>query len=84
MDATNDFLFARYEVRRADGSSFGPVSAWTLAEWRESQRVHDTDEIRRINGETDREWVLLRESEYFRRLPDEPLGWSAFDEGGGQ
>lgn len=81
MDATDDFLHARYEVRRADGSSFGPVSAWTLAEWRESQRVFDTDEIRRINGETDREWVLLRESEFLRRLPDEPLGWSEAEEG---
>ena len=76
MDATDDFLHARYEVRRADGSSFGPVSAWTLAEWRESRRVFDSDEIRRINGETDREWVVLRESEFLRRLPDEPLGWS--------
>ena len=81
MDATDDFLYARYEVRRADGSSFGPVSAWTLAEWRESRRVFDSDEIRRINGETDREWVLLRESEFLRRLPDEPLGWSEAEEG---
>lgn len=70
-----DFLHARYEVRRADGTSFGPVSAWTLAEWRESKRVFDTDEIRRINGETDREWVVLRDSAFLRRLPDEPLGW---------
>jgi hypothetical protein len=34
------------------------------------------DEIRRINGETDREWVALRDSEFLRRLPDEPLGWT--------
>lgn len=81
MDATDDFLHARYEVRRADGSSFGPVSAWTLAEWRESRRVFDTDEIRRINGESDRDWVLLCESEFLRRLPDEPLGWSEAEEG---
>jgi len=53
MDAATDFLHARYEVRRADGSEFGPVSAWTLAEWRENRRVFETDEIRRINGETD-------------------------------
>jgi hypothetical protein len=75
MDAESDFLHARYEVRRADGSEFGPVSAWTLAEWRESRRVFDTDEIRRINGETDREWVALRDSAFLRHLPDEPLGW---------
>jgi len=76
MDAVSDFLHARYEVRRADGSEFGPVSAWTLAEWRESRRIFDTDEIRRINGETDREWVALRDSEFLRNLPDEPLGWN--------
>jgi len=76
MDAATDFLHARYEVRRADGSEFGPVSAWTLAEWRENRRVFDTDEIRRINGETDREWVALRDSECLRRLPEEPLGWT--------
>lgn len=76
MDAATDFLHARYEVRRPDGSEFGPVSAWTLAEWRENRRVFDTDEIRRINGETDREWVALRDSEFLRRLPDEPLGWT--------
>jgi hypothetical protein len=81
MDASDDFLHARYEVRRADGSSFGPVSAWTLAEWRESKRVFDTDEIRRINGTTDQAWVLLRESEFLRQLPDEPLGWSEAEEG---
>ena len=75
MDAADDFLHARYEVRRADGSEFGPVSAWTLAEWRESKRVFDTDEIRRINGETDREWVMLSDSEFLRNLPDEPVGW---------
>ena len=46
MDAASDFLHARYEVRRADGSEFGPVSAWTLAEWRESRRVFDTDGAR--------------------------------------
>ena len=76
MDAESDFLHARYEVRRADGTEFGPVSAWTLAEWRERQRVFDTDEIRRTNGGSDREWVILRDSEFLRRLPDEPLGWS--------
>jgi hypothetical protein len=76
MDAESDFLHARYEVRRADGTQFGPVSAWTLAEWRESERVFDTDEIRRINGGSDRDWVILRDSEFLRRLPDEPLGWS--------
>ena len=75
MDAAADFLHARYEVRRADGTTFGPVSAWTLAEWRESKRVFDTDEIRRINGDTDREWVLLRDSVFLCNLPDEPLGW---------
>ena len=75
MDAASDFLHARYEVRRADGSEFGPVSAWTLAEWRESKRVFDTDEIRRINGETDREWVRLSDSEFLCNLPDEPVGW---------
>ena len=76
MDAESDFLHARYAVRRADGTEFGPVSAWTLAEWRESQRVFDTDEIRRTNGGSDREWVMLRDSEFLRSLPDEPLGWS--------
>ncbi len=76
MDATPDFLHARYEVRRADGSSFGPVSAWTLAEWRESKRIYDTDEIRRINGETDSEWVPLGDSYFLAHLPEGPLGWS--------
>jgi len=76
MNVSGDFLQARYEVRRADGSTFGPVSAWTLAEWREAGRVFDTDEIRRINGESDRAWVVLRDSEFLRRLPDEPLGWN--------
>jgi hypothetical protein len=75
MDAMPDFLHARYEVRRPDGTEFGPVSAWTLAEWRESKRVLDTDEIRRTNGETDREWVVLRDSAFLRNLPEEPLGW---------
>ena len=75
MDAEPDFLRARYEVRRADGTAFGPVSAWTLAEWRESNRVDDADEIRRVNGPPDAEWVTLRESEFFRNLPDDPLGW---------
>lgn len=75
MDAMSDFLQARYEVRQPDGTEFGPVSAWTLAEWRESKRVFDTDEIRRINGETDREWVVLRDSSFLRNLPEEPLGW---------
>lgn len=70
-----DFLQARYEVRRSDGTEFGPVSAWTLTEWRESKRVFDTDEIRRINGETDRDWVVLRDSSFLRNLPEEPLGW---------
>lgn len=76
MDPTSDFLHARYEVRRSDGSTFGPVSAWTLAEWRESKRVFDGDEIRRINGETDRDWVVLRDSAFLRNLPEGPLGWS--------
>lgn len=76
MDATPDFLHARYEVRRPDGSEFGPVSAWTLAEWREAGRVFDTDEIRRINGDTDREWVLLRDSHFLAHLPEGPIGWS--------
>ncbi len=76
MDASADFLQARYEVRRADGSEYGPISAWTLAEWRESQRVFDTDEIRRVNGESDRAWVVLRDSEFLRNLPDEPIGWT--------
>ena len=56
--------------------TFGPVSAWTLAEWRESKRVFDTDEIRRVNGETDSDWVVLHDSEFLRHLPDEPLGWT--------
>lgn len=71
-----DFLHARYEVRRTDGSTFGPVSAWTLAEWREAKRVFDTDEIRRINGEIDRDWVLLRDSAFLRHLPDGAIGWN--------
>ncbi len=75
MDTMSDFLQARYEVRRSDGTAFGPVSAWTLAEWRESKRIFDTDEIRRINGETDRHWVALRDSTFLRNLPEEPLGW---------
>jgi hypothetical protein len=75
MDAMSDFLQARYEVRRPDGTAFGPVSAWTLAEWRESKRIFDTDEIRRINGEADRHWVVLRDSTFLRNLPEEPLGW---------
>jgi hypothetical protein len=70
-----DFLRARYEVRRADGTTFGPVSAYTLAEWRESARVADSDEIRRVTPGADREWVVLRDSEFLRNLPDEPLGW---------
>jgi len=75
MDAMDDFLHARYEVRRSDGTLFGPVSAWTLAEWRETQRVAAGDEIRRINGQTDRDWVALRDSVFLRNLPDEPLTW---------
>lgn len=75
MDAGPEFLHARYEVRRADGTLYGPVSAWTLAEWRESRRVEDTDEIRRVNGPEDSEWVTLRESFFLRNLPDEPLDW---------
>ena len=75
MDEMADFLHARYEVRRADGTIFGPVSAWTLAEWREAKRVADTDEIRRVNGADDRDWVVLRDSHFLRHLPDEPLGW---------
>ena len=71
-----DFLRARYEVRRSDGTTYGPVSAYTLAEWRESKRVADADEIRRVNGETDVDWVVLRDSAFLRNLPDEPLGWS--------
>lgn len=71
----DDFLHARYEVRRSDGTLFGPVSAWTLAEWRETQRVAAGDEIRRINGQTDRDWVALRDSVFLRNLPDEPLTW---------
>lgn len=76
MDAETDFLRARYEVRRVDGATFGPVSAWTLAEWRESRRVEDTDEIRRVNGPPDAEWVVLRESKFFQNLPDDSLGWN--------
>lgn len=76
MDPNDDFLHARYEVRRPDGATFGPVSAWTLAEWRESRRVADTDEIRRVNGATDTEWVPLSDSHFLRTLPDEPLGWN--------
>jgi hypothetical protein len=75
MNATSDFLQARYEVRRPDGTEFGPVSAWTLAEWRESKRVFDTDEIRRTNGDSDREWIMLRDSAFLRNLPEEPLSW---------
>ena len=75
MDAGSDFLHARYEVRAADGTVFGPVSAWTLAEWRETKRVTDTDEIRRVNGSTDADWVSLRDSVFVRNLPDEPLVW---------
>ncbi len=76
MNDLEDFLRARYEVRRADGSEFGPVSAWTLAEWREAARVTDTDEIRRVNPGADQDWVLLRDSQFLRHLPDEPLGWA--------
>jgi hypothetical protein len=79
MDAEADFLHARYEVRGADGTTFGPVSAWTLAEWRESKRVEDTDEIRRVNGPVDADWVALRDSHFLRHLPDEPVGWDAED-----
>ena len=75
MDAKPDFLRARYEVRRPDGTIFGPVSAWTLAEWREAGRVGDGDDIRRLDGPPDADWVVLRESDFFRNLPDEPLGW---------
>jgi hypothetical protein len=75
MQDLGDFLRARYEVRRPDGTTYGPVSAYTLAEWRESKRVADTDEIRRVNGETDVDWVVLRDSAFLRNLPDEPLGW---------
>ncbi len=75
MDAGSDFLQARYEVRRPDGAVFGPVSAWTLAEWRESKRVDDSDEIRCVNGPVDTDWAVLRASEFFRNLPDEPLVW---------
>jgi hypothetical protein len=77
MDPTADFLHARYEVRRADGTIFGPVSAWTLAEWRETQRVADTDEIRCVNSPVDTDWVILRDSQFLRHLPDEPLTWDA-------
>lgn len=76
MDPIDDFLHARYEVRRADGTHFGPVSAWTLAEWRETKRIFDTDEIRRVNGPVDTDWVTLRDSEFLRNLPDEPIGWN--------
>lgn len=79
MDAGSDFLRARYEVRCKDGSTYGPISAWTLAEWRESNRVQDSDEIRRVNGPSDADWVVLRESDFFRNLPDEPLAWGAED-----
>jgi hypothetical protein len=79
MDAKSDFLHARYEVRRTDGTTFGPVSAWTLAEWRESKRVEDNDEIRRVNGAVDVDWVALRDSHFLRRLPDEPVGWDMED-----
>jgi hypothetical protein len=79
MDAEADFLHARYEVRRTDGTTFGPVSAWTLAEWRESKRVEDNDEIRRVNGAVDVDWVALRDSHFLRRLPDEPVGWDMED-----
>ncbi len=79
MDAGSDFLHARYEVRRGDGTTYGPISAWTLAEWRESDRVDDSDEIRRVNGPTDSEWVALRDSQFIRNLPDEPLAWGAED-----
>ena len=71
-----DFLRARYEVRRPDGTTYGPVSAYTLAEWRESKRVANTDEIRRVNGESDAEWVALGDSAFLRNLPEEPLGWA--------
>lgn len=76
MEDLSDFLHARYEVRSADGTTFGPVSGWTLAEWRESKRVSDSDEIRRVNGESDREWVVLRDSYFLRTLPDEPVSWN--------
>jgi hypothetical protein len=79
MDAGSDFLQARYEVRRPDGAVFGPVSAWTLAEWRESKRVEDNDEIRRVNGAVDADWVALRDSHFLRHLPDGPVGWDAED-----
>ena len=75
MDAGSDFLHARYEVQGADGTVFGPVSAWTLAEWRETRRVADTDLIRRVNGPVDVEWVALCDSNFVRNLPDEPLVW---------
>lgn len=71
----SDFLHARYEVRCADGTTYGPVSAWTLAEWRESKRVADEDEIRRVNGNTDADWVRLRDSQFITNIPDEPLTW---------
>jgi len=75
MDAGSDFLHARYEVQGADGTVFGPVSAWTLAEWRETRRVADNDLIRRVNGPVDVEWVALCDSNFVRNLPDEPLVW---------
>lgn len=71
-----DFLRARYEVRRPDGTTFGPVTAWTLGEWRESKRVSDDDEIRRVNGGSDGTWVALRDSHFLRNLPDEPFSWA--------
>jgi hypothetical protein len=76
MDELADFLRARYEVRRADGTTFGPVSAYTLAEWREAHRVADADEIRRVTPGPDQDWVALRDSEFLRSLPDEPLSWT--------
>lgn len=79
MDVGSDFLHARYEVRCKDGTTFGPVSAWTLAEWRESKRVEDADQIRRVNGPVDADWVALRDSHFLRCLPDEPVGWDAED-----
>ncbi len=75
MDAESDFLHARYEVRQPDGTIVGPVSAWTLAVWRESRRIEDTAEVRRTNGATDSDWVMLRDSAFLRQIPDEPIGW---------
>jgi hypothetical protein len=37
--------------------------------------VADTDLIRRVNGPVDADWVPLRDSEFVRNLPDEPLVW---------